>query len=86
MRAAEGSVEETMFLRRTRQDPDPHVHRKVHLFFFGAALAFVGIALDVAWVVGVGIAVLMVGFALRFLPSRPSPDDSPPGSEGGEDR
>ncbi len=73
-----------MFLRRTGRNTDPHVHRKVHLFFLGAALAFVGIALEVAWVMGVAIAVLTVGFALRFWPSRrPKGDETP--DDGGED-
>lgn len=41
---------------------------KVRLFALGAALALVGMALTVRWLIWAGIAALASGLTLRFLP------------------
>jgi hypothetical protein len=55
-------------ISRKKRSPDPHLQRKVGLFFAGAAVALVGIALESRIVVGVATLILLAGFALRFLP------------------
>jgi hypothetical protein len=51
---------------RTRRDDDPWLLHKQVLFIAGALIAMLGIAVDRAWVINTGIAVLAVGFLLRF--------------------
>lgn len=58
-----------IFASRNRKDPDVHLDRKVHLFFLGALLALIGIGLGSSFLVSLAILVLLVGLALRFLPS-----------------
>ena len=57
-----------MFLprRSQREGPDPHLEVKIVLFTVGAGLAVLGMHLQNRWVVGAAIAVLAVGFLLRF--------------------
>jgi hypothetical protein len=57
--------------RRPRQGPDPLLDWKVRLFFAGAVLLLVGMALDRRVMVGAGVAVLVAAFALRFFDRRP---------------
>ncbi|MFW6202654.1 MAG: hypothetical protein ACOC8B_08745 [Gemmatimonadota bacterium] len=57
---------------RERRGPDPHLDVKIIVFVVGAALAVVGIAMEIEWLVTVAIAVLAAGVLLRFL--RPRPD------------
>ena len=71
--------------RRQREGPDPLLEWKVRLFFAGALLLLVGMALGRDLMVGAGVAVLAAAFALRFLDRRPpvacgSDDDSGDGS------
>lgn len=47
-----------------------HLEWRVRLFGAGAILALVGMASGVEWLVNVAIGVLLVGFALRFVPER----------------
>ncbi len=49
---------------------DGSVVWKVRLFALGAALALAGMAFTARWLVWVGLAVLVAGLALRFLPRR----------------
>lgn len=53
--------------------PDRLLPWKVRALVVGAALAVVGMGLDLGWLVWSGIGVLAVGLLLRFLPE---PDDS----------
>ena len=77
-----------MFIRRgAPREPDRFLDWKVRLFFAGAVLLFVGMALERELIVGVGLGVLVIGFALRFFDrSRDRPfddeeyDDDPDGS------
>ncbi len=55
---------------RTRRGPDPYLPHKMVLFALGTGIAFTGIALERRWLVTVGIAVLLVGFVLRFFRGR----------------
>jgi hypothetical protein len=57
-----------IFARRGKRGPDPHLPKKVQLFFLAAALALVGMALESSLLVGLAILALAVGLALRFLP------------------
>lgn len=66
-----------MFFSRRRQGTDHYLDWKVRLFFLGAALALVGIGLDSSLLVGLAIAVLFAGFALRLLPGTPRSPDHP---------
>jgi len=53
----------------------------VGIFFLGALMAFVGMWIEARWLVGLAIAVLVLGMALRLIPQlrtpeRPEEDDS----------
>lgn len=53
------------------RDPDrevKHLAWRVRLFGAGAILGVLGIYLDARWLIWVAIAVLVVGFFLRFVP------------------
>ncbi|MDE2752946.1 MAG: hypothetical protein OXK77_08530 [Gemmatimonadota bacterium] len=43
---------------------------KVRLFAAGAALALAGMGFELRWLVWAGIAALLAGLTLRFLPRR----------------
>ena len=45
----------------------PHLEWRIRTFFGGGILGLVGIATDRSWVVWCGLAILGVGFLLRFL-------------------
>ena len=68
-----------MFMRRT-QPSLQHLEARIALFGAGAILAMVGIWAEQAWLINIAIAVLLIGFALRFASGRreepPSDDDS----------
>ena len=67
----------------TRTEPKlAHLEWRVRLFGAGAILAMVGIFADQAWLVDVAIAVLLIGFGLRFFGRRGQPAD--PDAEPGE--
>ncbi len=51
------------------------------VFAVGATLALGGIYLDQRWLVGVAIAVLVGGMALRFLPGGEEPEVGGPHDE-----
>lgn len=46
----------------------PWLEWKVRLFVIGAGLGVGGMVLDNRWIVGAGMAVLLAGFLVRFLP------------------
>lgn len=52
---------------RSRTGPDPFLRLKVLLYAIGAAAGFGGMIMDNAWLVGLGILVLLAAFVLRFL-------------------
>jgi len=54
----------------------PWLEWKVRFFATGAVLGLAGIYLDERWMVGAAIVVLLIGMALRLLPSRPE-DQAP---------
>ncbi len=72
-----------IFARRGKLEPDPFLERKVHLFLVGAALALVGIGLDIPVLVGLAIVVLLLGMALRLIPKK-GPDQEGESPDGGE--
>ena len=56
---------------REQREVDPGlVAWKVRLFAAGAALALAGMGLELRWLVWAGIAALLAGLTLRFLPRR----------------
>ena len=61
---------------RKRRGPDPYLDWKVRIFFAGALLAFIGMASDRSWVVGLAIGVLVVGLVLNFLAKRDGDTDT----------
>lgn len=67
---------------RPRRDPaagpDVWLPLKMALFITGAAAALAGIALDRDWLVNAAIALLALGFVLRFLRPRPEPGGDDP--------
>lgn len=69
-----------IFADRSRRGPDPFLDWKVRLFFAGAVAALLGMAFDSRWLVGAAIALLALGFLLRFLGGRgrPDPEDDAP--------
>jgi hypothetical protein len=81
-----------MFLdRQRRAEPGRFLHLKVGLFFVGAAVLLAGMVTERDVVVAVAIAILAVGFLLRFLERRDPPrfvedDDDPEDEEPLDDR
>lgn len=57
----------SIFMDRSRR-AGRFLEWKVRVFVVGATLALGGIYLNRPWVVGLAIAVLAVGMALRFFP------------------
>lgn len=55
---------------RERHGPDPYLPLKMAIFVIGAAFGLAGMAMDERWLILTGIAILAVGFLLRFLPRR----------------
>ena len=56
-----------IFMDRRSRGPDPWLEWKVRVFFLGAVLALVGMAMGNRLVTGLAIGVLLVGVILRFL-------------------
>jgi uncharacterized membrane protein len=50
----------------------------VRLFGVGAVLALAGVYLDRSWLVSVALGVLVMGFALRFLPEKRGDEETTP--------
>lgn len=59
-----------MFFRRDGTGEDRWLGAKIALFSVGAALAVVGMALRIDWLVWVAVAVLASGVLLRLLAAR----------------
>lgn len=71
------------FASRARRDGDPWLEWRVRAFAVGAVMALAGMFLDIPWMTGSAIGVLLMGAALRFLPHGSEPDDDRPGDDGG---
>ena len=68
------------------RDPDRevrHLRWRVRLFGAGAVVGLVGIYLDASWVVWAAVAILVLGFGLRFLPEKPEKEDPEKEDDGG---
>ena len=59
-----------MFIDRSRDRPVRHLEWRVRIFGAGAILALVGMWAQWRWLITVALAVLLLGFLLRFLPPR----------------
>lgn len=57
------------FVDRSSDRSTEYLRWRIRLFAVGAAIGLVGIFTEVRWLIWVAIAVLVVGFALRFLPA-----------------
>jgi hypothetical protein len=55
-----------MFVSR-RPGSAGHLEWRIRIFGVGAIVGMVGIWSDQGWLVNVAIAVLLIGFAMRFL-------------------
>ncbi len=55
---------------REPRGPDPYLRWKTLLFVVGAVVGLVGMLTRNGWLVGLGIAVLAAGMALRLLSRR----------------
>jgi hypothetical protein len=66
-----------IFASRTRRGPDRYLRWKMGALVVGAVLILWGSKQGLSWPVWVGIAVLAVGVAMRFLPqpARGAEDD-----------
>lgn len=64
----------------------PHLEWRVRLFMGGGVLGLVGIATERSWLIWVALAVLGVGFALRFSADEHEGevDESPAAPERGD--
>ncbi len=62
------------FPSRSRRGPDRYMPWKAAALLIGAVLVLAGGRLAWPWAVWAGIAVLAVGFMLRFLPQRRAGD------------
>lgn len=60
-----------------------HLEWRVRLFGAGAILALVGMVSGTEWLVNVAIGVLLLGFALRFVPERGEEEERGDAAEGG---
>jgi hypothetical protein len=60
---------------RRRDLSTHHLAWRVRLFGIGAVLALAGVYLDRSWLVNVALGVLVVGFALRFVPEKGRAED-----------
>jgi hypothetical protein len=60
-----------IFASRGPRGDDGHLEWKVQLFFVGAALGLVGMALDSSFMVGLAIVALVGGVVLRFFQGPP---------------
>ena len=58
-----------MKVDRRRGRPVRHLAWRVRLMGVGAVLGLAGIYFDASWMLNAAIGVLLVGFALRFLPA-----------------
>jgi hypothetical protein len=58
-----------MLIPRTRS-PAAHLEWRIRIFGAGAILALVGMWSEQGWLINIAIGVLLIGLALRFLPSR----------------
>jgi fatty acid desaturase len=74
-----------IFLDRGRRKSDAYLSWKVRLFFAGAVVALLGMAVASSWVVGAGTLILLGAALLRFVPERragppsePPPEPPPP--------
>lgn len=54
------------FGRGDDEGPGPYMDLRIAIFFVGAAVGVFGMVTDTDWLVGVAIAVLVLGFLLRF--------------------
>ena len=59
-----------MFIDSSRDRPVRHLEWRVRIFGASAILALVGMWAQWRWLINVAIAVLLLGFLLRFLPAR----------------
>lgn len=57
----------SLFVDHTRRDRS-HLGWKIRLFAAGAVLGVAGMYLEDTWLTGGGIAVLLAGVLLRFVP------------------
>ena len=73
-----------MFVSRRRSPSPQHLEWRIRLFGVGAILGIAGMAAELSWMIWIALAVLMVGFCLRFLPSGESPETAGE-SEDGDD-
>jgi hypothetical protein len=55
---------------RTRPGPDPYLPHLMLIFSTGAGCALAGMWTERAWLVNLGIAVLLAGLALRLFTRR----------------
>ena len=62
----------SLLLDRSRRERR-YLEWKVRLFVAGAVLGVAGMALEDGWLVGGGIAVLLAGVLLRFVPGAGDP-------------
>jgi hypothetical protein len=58
---------------REQRGPDRWLNAKVAIFCLGAGTALAGVASGKTWIVNLAIAILAVGFLMRFLPRRRPP-------------
>jgi hypothetical protein len=54
-------------VRRDQRGPDRWLTHKMVLFAIGAVVAFAGMVTERSWLVNIGIVVLVIGVALRFI-------------------
>lgn len=66
-----------IFLSRRRRGPGRFLDLKVQLFFAGAAVLLLGMALERDALVGFAVVILAAGFALRFFER----EDEPPAAD-----
>ncbi len=60
---------------RETKGPDPHLDKKIGLFFLAAVLAIIGMVTEEPWTIYAAILVLLLAFLLRFLPQHGGSDD-----------
>ena len=73
-----------VFLDRRRR-AGPYLQWKVRLFVVAAVLGLAGIYFEERWLTGAAIGLLVLGLALRFLPTGEEEGGPDAGQDGGDE-
>jgi hypothetical protein len=70
-----------LFVSRRRGSSTSHLEWRIRLFGVGAIVGMAGIFAEIRWMIWIALAVLAVGFLLRFAGDRGAPDSDHEGDD-----